>query len=285
MVLFRQSRWEKLIEEAFKIEDILESKKSGKYYIRSTLWQVKSGPFRRFFEFFQWVWFCYLRLIAVRVLALLMVVMTLLILLGESTLFIDTTVSLIRYCFRFVHGEIWIQVYCLCPLVYLVLCTYLPLFELKLKGRYGLYSNNHTDPANLIWSACFMARLIPALSFNFILLLGIDGTRFRQVMKVVDLVPMMGVGFAEFLPILLIVLCLLNTFNIYTRLMTSIGLNQLTFTEVLDQSRITEGKSLLEKARMLKEKQIRETNTYSKRIATVQPTDDSSKYLNKPFRP
>jgi len=130
-----------------------------------------------------------------------------------------------------------------------------------------------------------MARLIPAISFNFILLTGVEGTRFRQVMKVVDLVPFLGVGLAEFLPILLIIFCLLNTFNIYTRLMTSIGMPQLTFTEILDESRIAEGKSLISKARMLKEKQIREANNYSKRIAGVQPSQDEQKPLRNPLRP
>lgn len=67
--------------------------------------------------------------------------------------------------------------------------------------------------------------------------------------------------------------------------MTSIGLPQLTFTEILDDSRIAEGKSLISKARMLKEKHIREANTYSKRIASVQPLQDDKKSLKNPLRP
>jgi hypothetical protein len=265
-----------------KVQDIIQNKQSGNTFIRSSLWQVKPGRFKRCIEFFQWLWFCYLRLIFVRVLAVILALMSLLIVWGETTLFFDTTLSLIPYCLRYIYGELWIQLYCLCPLLYLVVSTYLPLFELKLKGRYGLYSNNHTDPANLIWSACFMARLIPALSFNFVLLVEVQGTQFRSVMKVVDLVPYLGNDLAEVLPMLLIIFCLLNTFNIHTRIMNSIGLPQLSFTEILDPSRIAEGRSLIEKARMLREKKIREASTYSKRLGQ---SEDAVKDLKKPFRP
>ena len=268
-----------------KVQDIINSKNSKHSYIRSALWQVRMGKLTRFCELVQWLWFCYLRLIFTRLLALVLALMSLLIVWGESTLFFTTTLSLIPYCLRFIQGEVLIQLYCLCPLGYLVVCTYMPLFELKLKGRYGLYSSNHTDPGNLIWSACFMARLIPAISFNFILLVEVQNTQFRKVMKVVDLVPYLGNDLAEILPMLLIVFCLMNAFNIHTRIMNSIGLTQFTFNEVFDPSRIVEGKSLIDKARMIREKKVREASNYSKRIAGGQAVEDESKSpLKKPLR-
>lgn len=202
--------------------------------------------------------------------------------LGESTLFIDATVSLFPFIFQYRYGEVETQLICLVPLLYIVFSTYIPLFQLKLKGGYGLYKNNHTDPANLIWSACFMARLIPALSFNFILLLKVKDTQFSKVMKVIDLVPYIGIGFAEFFPLLLIVFCLLNAFDIHTRLMFAIGLGQFTFSEVLETQRIVEGQTLIAQARLEREKNVREANNYSVKI--IGKVSDESKSLKRPLR-
>jgi hypothetical protein len=209
-----------------------------------------------------------------------MLVMSLAVLVGESTLFIDATVSVFPLILQYDYGDIETQLICFCPFIYIVFCTYIPLFQLKLKGRYGLYNHNHTDPANMIWSACFMARLIPVLSYNFLLLTKVQGTQFRTVMKVIDLVPYLGLSFAEFFPLLLLVFCLMNAFNIHTRIMSAIGLAQFTFTEVIDKERVIEGKALIAKARLVKEKHAREANNYLSRM--VHPEDD--KQLKRPLR-
>jgi hypothetical protein len=274
-----------LVEEACNVEDIIASKKTKNTYIRSSLWRVKKSFYARSFEFVQWLWFCYLRLIACRILAIAMLVLSLAVVWGESTLFIDATISVFPLILQYDYNEIDTQLLCLCPFIYIVLSSYIPLFQLKLKGRYGLYNNNHTDPANLIWSACFMARLIPALSYNFLLLTKVEGTQFRSVMKVVDLVPYLGLSFAEFFPLLLIIFCLLNAFNVHTRLFTALGLAQLTFTEALDKERIVEGKSLIAKARLVKEKQVREANSYLSRMVGRTDTEESKgKQLKRPLR-
>lgn len=67
--------------------------------------------------------------------------------------------------------------------------------------------------------------------------------------------------------------------------MNSIGLTQLTFNEVFDPSRIVEGRSLIDKARMIREKKVREASNYSKRIAGGQAAEEEAKNpLKKPLR-
>lgn len=210
--------------------------------------------------------------------------MSLVILYGESTLFVTKNISILWLIIDNTHEEIEIQLICLAPLLYLVICTYVPLFQLKLKGRYGLYKNNHTDPANLIWSACFMARLIPALSYNFVLLAHIDSTEFGSVISISSNMGNIEGYFSVFFPLILTIFCFLNGFDIYGRLMSSIGLSQLTFAEVLDKSRLEEGKSLIAKARVEKERKIKEANSYTARIiggAEIRTDTDESKRTYK----
>ena len=233
------------------------------------------------------MWFCYLRLIIARFVALGFALMSLAVVVGESTLFIDATVSVFPLVLEYRFGEVETQILCLVPLLYIVFSTYVPLFQLKLQGRYGLYSHNHTDPGNMIWSACFMARLIPALSYNFLLLLKVKDTQFVTVMKVVNLVPIIGLQFAEFFPLLLIVLCLLNGFDVHNKIVNCAGLTQFSFTEHLDPGRIVEGQTLLAQARLDRERALREMNSHSARIArerTNRQVSDEARGLIRPLR-
>ena len=50
-------------------------------------------------------------------------------------------------------------------------------------------------------------------------------------MGVIDIVPILGNHFALFFPLALILMCMLNYFNIYGRFMTYIGLNRLSFQD------------------------------------------------------
>lgn len=210
--------------------------------------------------------------------------MSLILLYGESTLFFTENISVIYLGISYIHDETQVQLFCLAPLLYIVICTYVPLFQLKLKGRYGLYKNNHTDPANLIWSACFMARLIPALSYNFTLLARVEKTKFREVIKISDLMEDIQGYFSIFFPLILIIFCLLNGFNIYGRMMNAIGLSQLTFTEMLDYSRIEEGKSLIAKARFEREKRFKEDKKYSVKIIKSQSFRSDAQEIKVSFK-
>ena len=54
-----------------------------------------------------------------------------------------------------------------------------------------------------------------------------------------------GSSFTTFFPILLIVLCLFNLFNIYGKCMSCVGLKKFRFEEDFDDERIGEGMKLL----------------------------------------
>ena len=129
-----------------------------------------------------------------------------------------------------------------------------------------------------------MARLIPALSYNFILLIKVKDTQFSKVMNVRDLVPYIGAQFLEFFPLLLIFFCVLNVFDVHTRIVNGVGLSQLAFSETLDLTRLDEGKSLIARARLDRERMMREANNYSARILSQDTRAEEAKPLRKPLR-
>jgi hypothetical protein len=61
-----------------------------------------------------------------------------------------------------------------------------------------------------------------------------------------DAVPI-GNSFSVFFPIILVVLCLFNIFNIYGKVLSFVGLRQFQFTEDFDDEKIEEGKKLIYK--------------------------------------
>jgi|JI10StandDraft_1071094.scaffolds.fasta_scaffold379861_2 hypothetical protein len=63
-------------------------------------------------------------------------------------------------------------------LLYLALCTYYGLFNLKIASFYEFHPNQHTDAFSLLSSATILTRLAPALCINFCALLMIKETAF-----------------------------------------------------------------------------------------------------------
>ena len=180
--------------------------------------------------------------------------MSLLTFLGETTLFIEVPLGVFPLMFTEDYGIVFTQLLCVLPLSYIILCTYFGLFNLKLSGWYGLYPNNHTDSSNLVWSAFFLARLSAPLCYNFLLFLKIQNTVYANVMGLIDLVPLVGKQFSRFFPLLLVVFCALNLFHINGRVMSTLGMGQLSFSDKYNADNISEGKIMVTRARTEREK-------------------------------
>ena len=211
---------------------------------------MKKGSCKRLKEVLEWLWHTRICPICCRILSVFCLLFSLLVILGEVTLFIDMPVGLIPLMFRYDYGLLSMQMLCLILLTYILVCSYIGLFRLKLKGKYGLYKNNHTDPGNLCWGSFIMARLTPPLCYNFLMFIKIKESIFNEVYGILNLVPILGKAFSVFFPSLLVVFALLNYFNIFARIMGWFGLSQYAFSDTYDEDLLLEGKSLLAKARM-----------------------------------
>ena len=91
---------------------------------------------------------------------------------------------------------------------------------------------------------------------NFLSILQIENAAFESVMGIINVVPLLGTNYMNLFPIILIVLCLSNIFDIFSKILNVIGIKQFQYTEHFDDETINEGKILLNKGILI-------TNTIS----------------------
>lgn len=248
-------RFNMLLNEAVLLEDIVNSHNSTQRKVISSQIRQRNGKFVRTREIVEWLWLTRIKPMICRIIGILFMFMSILIVLGECTLFTAQPIGLFPLMVQDSHGVYYTQLYCLIPLLYIILCSYFALFNLKLSGSYGLYSHNHTDPSNLVWSAFFLARLTAPLAYNFFTFLKIKNTVFNEVMGIIDIVPVLGQDFAIFFPLLLIIFCLMNYFNVNGRVMSAFGLTQLSINDEYVLDKMMEGQLAIQKIRVVKERE------------------------------
>lgn len=229
------------------MEDIIKNKENTDKYIRSELWPEKTGKAARFREVSEWYWHTRVFPIFARILAVIFAICSIFVVLGETTLYVkQKDISFFPIFFKNEHGDVGTQILCMFPLTYIFATTYIGLFTLRIKGSYGLFNNNHTDPANLVWSAFFTARMVHPLIYNFLYFIKVENTQFNKVMGELNLVPYFGEVFIYF-PLLIVFFALLNVLDFYTWFMVKLGIPQLGFSDNFDRQRLDEGKLLLGK--------------------------------------
>jgi hypothetical protein len=64
------------------------------------------------------------------------------------------------------------------------------------------------------------------------------------MLNAMDPIPIIGLEFQIYFPTILIMLCFCNLFALWSKLMTSLGLEELSFSEVFDQEKVDDGKRL-----------------------------------------
>ena len=132
------------------LEDIINNRNNSEKFIRSYFWPEKTGKFARFREVSEWLWFSKILPVLSKVLAIGFIICSVLVLLGEASLYTNTNVSLFPYFFQKDYGIIGTQILCLFTMGYVFSTVYIGIFTLRVEGSYGLYNKNHTDPANLV---------------------------------------------------------------------------------------------------------------------------------------
>lgn len=105
-------------------------------------------------------------------------------------------------------------------LLYIAVCTYGSFLKLRVLGLYRLLPHRHTDEKSLLFFAAMFCRFIFPLGYNFLTLVEPNSTspsgrlmltEFSRVMGDIDLVPLLGRGFAlYFFPFCLLSVCLLT---------------------------------------------------------------------------
>lgn len=85
------------------------------------------------------------------------------------------------------------------------------------------------------------------ISFNYLKIIGVKGSAFEKVLGAMDDVPILGSANTYFFPMILIMLILFNAFDVYSKILSALGLKQFEFSDNFDDDRIEIGKQLVQK--------------------------------------
>jgi hypothetical protein len=85
-------------------------------------------------------------------------------------------------------------------------------------------------------------------------------TAFSTVMGNTDIVPVLGQTFYYIFPILLLILIIVNAFDVYSLIAKMFGLQKFIFESDFNHENIEEGKKLLQRARLDIENKILNSN-------------------------
>lgn len=246
--------WSNIIRLCVYLEDLVIAQTSPLRRIVFSFTENEKSCCPRNKEFFAWFWMIRLRPLVLKVLSILAWMLSILIILGECTLFINLPIGLFPMLIDMKVGYISSQAICLLPLSYILLCTYYGLFKLKLPGLYGLYEKN-TETCSLVYCAYYLARLSAPLAFNFFLFAKVPNAVFFDVMGRVDKTVDIWTTFMEYFPLLLAFFSLLNYANVYGRVLSVIGINQLSYFDDEMGRKAQEGQGMVkrEKTAMIKD--------------------------------
>ena len=98
------------------------------------------------------------------------------------------------------------------------------------------------------------------LCYNFLQIINNGRTAFSKVMGEANIVPVFGETFYIIFPILLIILIIVNIFDVYAMIAKMFGLQKFQFESRFEHENIEEGKRLLQKARIEIENKILNSN-------------------------
>ncbi|KAF7638447.1 hypothetical protein Mgra_00002124 [Meloidogyne graminicola] len=282
-------QWYSLLEKCFYLEDVEISERMGKLPKQWTTFpQHKKQKFYEKsnfdgFEFpsiperIQFLWHCRIKQFLFKFLSILFTIMTILILWSECTFFISSpqlsfAALLLHNLAKHYHYK-FIQICAIAMILYLCICAYYTIFQLRIYRYYRLDSNGMTDENSLLFSAMFICRLTAPLCLNFLGMIHLDSavtkirdakieTQFTGLMGHLEIIPWLAEGINIYLPIVIVLLCFANWFRLGTHFLHYLGIDQFLEDDVMTTEMVNSGRALvsLERNRIVRAANREERN-------------------------
>jgi hypothetical protein len=258
-----EAKWEALLKKAFKLEDLSKSRSSGqKEYIKYSL-GTRSTADRKLClpPALEYYWRVYVTPRLLQCVGALLGVLSVTLVWSEGTFFCQSPTlsiyALLMNVFADNYRYLLIQLLSVALLVYICLCVYWTVFRVRFFNYYYLSPHHHTDEYTLLFSGCLLCRLTPAVCLNFLGVVHMDShvsgdsnqlpTAFTQVMGHLDLVSFIADGFNIYFPLILVFLCLCTLFNVGSRLLNLVGIQQFVCEGELTNELIDDGHQLIKR--------------------------------------
>eukprot|EP01118_Nematostelium_gracile_P009721 TRINITY_DN3277_c0_g2_i4.p1 TRINITY_DN3277_c0_g2~~TRINITY_DN3277_c0_g2_i4.p1 ORF type:complete len:497 (-),score=77.49 TRINITY_DN3277_c0_g2_i4:29-1519(-) len=165
----------------------------------------------------------------------------------------------------------WIMIFI--PGLYIAFTAYWSLFQLRLFNYFRLLPHQQSDANSILFSAYYICRLSAPMVYNLLLMLGDKRSNFYKYMGEMNFDSNISVTamLPQFLPLVLIVLCAFNVFNVYSWILGFCcfrRFQRFVYDEEYSDDRIIQGKDIAANERRLKEAgrglSIDQNNNFSK---------------------
>lgn len=167
------------------MEDIINSVE--KETIEFSYRKKRTGRLAHFLDRWEKRWFCHIKPQYKALLSIFLGFLSILVFVSEITLFMNTKFTLFGIPLILSSNFFVIEVFMLIPLFYMAFSVYYGMFRIKIAGYYGLYSDNQTDGASLLFTSVNFSRVTAPLCFNFLNLLRVSKLpAFNKVMGKVE---------------------------------------------------------------------------------------------------
>eukprot|EP00736_Rhodelphis_marinus_P000602 Rmarinus@m.9424 len=275
-----QCEWELLLQHAFRLQDLQDVLEESLHFVMKRDANVTDT----LKDTLQRMWYGWLHKYVLRMLAVLSGVISFVIVASEVTLFLpDKDISLVSLISKSESLDTFTQeMTILIPMTYVAICCYFSLFRIKVFELYNLVPG-FSSMTSLCFNALLVARLTPALCFNFLTLLDEGGksksynsdeiqTSLSGQMGDIQAVPIIGKKFHMYFPLFLIFVILVTFLNVTERVLSFFRVARFTFQDnTVTEERISLGAKLLDKER---DRRSRRQSITSRRRASssLQPT-------------
>lgn len=200
-------------------EDTLESSQNQEKVFKSVIVKETTPN--------TWLWYCKIKPILKRCLAVFLGLFSLILLISETQVFFGTKHTVLSYFLK-VHNLRLIRFMTLAILSWISYLANYSLFRLKLSNIYGLYQRGSDGPS-LMFATINFSRIGAALVINFFDMIKVQGV-FIYVMGGSNL-GLLGNWVLKGMPGVLWIIVLVHLFDGWSRLMGLVGLEDWGFAK------------------------------------------------------
>jgi len=157
----------------------------------------------------------------------------------------------------------------------MTLCTYYSLFSLRLFSFYSLHPRQQTEGGCLLFNAALLCRLVPPLSYNFMLTISDElKTGFVDIMGNMNVVPLFGSSFSIIFSSLTLLFCVMNFFDCFSYIASCCpGVKRFQFRPEVTDTVIVDGQDMLRRERSNRER------LFKRGMSTAQESIDDTAQL------
>ncbi|XP_071488144.1 G-protein coupled receptor-associated protein LMBRD2-like [Diadema antillarum] len=264
------TQWRVLVNKAFFYEDLQRNEKSSNPQFRHTFDPNFNAVERMVCTpTVEWYWRLWFLPIAMKVLAVILALFSLMVIWSEMTFFSIKPVLSLFAIFVDKANEnynfLCIEVLCILIIAYLCVCSYYTVFKVRVFNFYYLAPHHQTDENSLLFCGMMLCRLTPPLCLNFLGMIHLDDhvtgkenlveTSYTLIMgRHIDVLPFMASGFYIYYPILVALLCLATYFDLGSRCLSCLGFQQFVGDDDMTNDLVDEGRELMKRERRKKER-------------------------------